>query len=370
MFEDFEFEEKKFNPWDVQSLEEFRYYCCPECPSKNVNKTDFISHASAAHPKSQSTIEVLEDNMNSIKTEEYVENLPFEVEEKFNPWDVKILEEFQYYCCPECPSKYATKSDFVKHAEAIHSHSQSFVESFEEYKAVIKTEKTSSTTESGNVSEPSHINEEKGGYKAYPPMKEASVCLPKLSDAFVRKYTRSANVHKNIRFNCDKCEKSFARKDRLTLHIQSVHENVQYNCDKCDKIFPRNYYLYRHIQTVHKNVRYNCDKCDKSFSRKDHLKHHVQSVHENVRYNCDKCDKSYYDKSTLRKHIQSVHDKVRYNCDKCDKSFSQKNVLKKHIQSAHDNVQYLCDTCQKSFSFKRNYRIHVKKFHENTRTQI
>ena len=50
MFEDFVFEEKKFNPWDVQSLEEFHYYCCPECPFKNVNKTYFIEHAVTTHP--------------------------------------------------------------------------------------------------------------------------------------------------------------------------------------------------------------------------------------------------------------------------------------------------------------------------------
>ena len=68
MFEDFEFEDK-FNPWDVQSLEEFRYYCCPECPSKSVNKTDFIKHAVIFHPESQSVIERLEDNKAAIKTE-------------------------------------------------------------------------------------------------------------------------------------------------------------------------------------------------------------------------------------------------------------------------------------------------------------
>ena len=50
MFEDFVFEEKKFNPWDVQSLEEIHYYCCPECPFKNVNKTYFIEHAVTTHP--------------------------------------------------------------------------------------------------------------------------------------------------------------------------------------------------------------------------------------------------------------------------------------------------------------------------------
>ena len=61
MFDDFEFEDK-YNPWDVKSLEEFLYYCCPECPSKNVTKTDFIKHALEAHPQSQGTIEFLEDN--------------------------------------------------------------------------------------------------------------------------------------------------------------------------------------------------------------------------------------------------------------------------------------------------------------------
>ena len=93
----------------------------------------------------------------------------------------------------------------------------------------------------GNVSneEIEEADDSKQEVHDHPLIKKSTVHLPKLSDAFVRKYTRSAHVHKNIRFNCDKCEKSFARKDRLTLHIQSVHENVQYNCDLCNKSFSR-----------------------------------------------------------------------------------------------------------------------------------
>ena len=57
MFDDFHFEDK-FHPWkNVKSLEEFRFYCCPECPSKHVNKTDFIKHAVTEH---QSIIDVLD----------------------------------------------------------------------------------------------------------------------------------------------------------------------------------------------------------------------------------------------------------------------------------------------------------------------
>ena len=72
MFDDFEFEDK-YNPWDVKSLEEFFFYCCPSCPLKNANKNYFISHALAAHPESQSVIEDLE-HKTIIKTEEIEHN--------------------------------------------------------------------------------------------------------------------------------------------------------------------------------------------------------------------------------------------------------------------------------------------------------
>ena len=76
-----------------------------------MNKTDFINHCVTTHPQSQSTIESLGNKQDGIKTEEYIENLPYDLEEKFNPWDVKSLKEFCYYCCPKCPSKFVNKSD-------------------------------------------------------------------------------------------------------------------------------------------------------------------------------------------------------------------------------------------------------------------
>ena len=49
MFEDPE----KYNPWDVNSLDEFikSFYCCPECPNKSENKAEFINHALVEHPR-------------------------------------------------------------------------------------------------------------------------------------------------------------------------------------------------------------------------------------------------------------------------------------------------------------------------------
>ena len=41
------------NPWSVENLEEFLYFCCPECDEKNQSKDMFIKHALNHHPKSK-----------------------------------------------------------------------------------------------------------------------------------------------------------------------------------------------------------------------------------------------------------------------------------------------------------------------------
>ena len=43
-------EVKKGNPWDVYSIFEFNFFCCPECDCKTQSKQDFINHASTLHP--------------------------------------------------------------------------------------------------------------------------------------------------------------------------------------------------------------------------------------------------------------------------------------------------------------------------------
>jgi hypothetical protein len=41
----------KHNPWAVESLKEFLFYCCPACPDRCVTKKTFINHALIKHPQ-------------------------------------------------------------------------------------------------------------------------------------------------------------------------------------------------------------------------------------------------------------------------------------------------------------------------------
>ena len=44
-------EDEKFNPWDVNELEEFLFFCCPECDDRSPTKASFINHALIQHPR-------------------------------------------------------------------------------------------------------------------------------------------------------------------------------------------------------------------------------------------------------------------------------------------------------------------------------
>ena len=288
-----------------------------------------------------------------------------EFEEKFNPWDVKNVEEFRLYCCPECSTRNVHKSDFIRHALIFHPKSQIIFDKFEDNKDDVKpivtevTETSSQNVVNGEVHPPE---------KDHQVTKKAVVALVPLSDRVIQKYTRNIasedssikNVHENVRYNCDKCEKSFSRKFDLSDHVRVVHENIRHNCDKCEKSFTRKTNLNEHIQAVHENVRYSCDGCEDSFSQKKNLNEHLRNVHENVRYSCNICEKSFSLKNYLRKHIRNVHENVRHSCDKCEKSFAWKTNLNEHLRIVHENVRYSCDRCEESFSWKKNLIEHIR----------
>ena len=54
-------------PWNIESLEDFLFYCCPECEVKKQSRDDFLQHALKNHPTSCDYLK----QFLSIKEEEY-----------------------------------------------------------------------------------------------------------------------------------------------------------------------------------------------------------------------------------------------------------------------------------------------------------
>ena len=46
------------NPWNVPNIQEFQFFCCPECDSKVKNSQDFINHALLLHEEAKDSLEI------------------------------------------------------------------------------------------------------------------------------------------------------------------------------------------------------------------------------------------------------------------------------------------------------------------------
>jgi len=78
-------------------------------------------------------------------------------------------------------------------------------------------------------------------------------------------------------YSCNQCGKEFLKLSKLTQHIKTHSPEMHYKfpCDICGKKFTRPQHVTRH-KLLHTGEKpHNCVRCDKTFAREDKLKHHL-----------------------------------------------------------------------------------------------
>ena len=61
------------------------------------------------------------------------------------------------------------------------------------------------------------------------------------------------------------------------------------------------------MNAVHRNKKYNCDHCCKSYKWKKDLEDHVKIVHREWKLKCNFCDYRAPIRKLLRRHISEKH---------------------------------------------------------------
>ena len=71
------------NPWEVESIEDFLFFCCPTCDKKicGQKRDIFLQHAFSQHPESKESLEELIAS-EQIDEEFDDKNQEFEINEK------------------------------------------------------------------------------------------------------------------------------------------------------------------------------------------------------------------------------------------------------------------------------------------------
>ena len=144
---------------------------------------------------------------------------------------------------------------------------------------------------------------------------------------------RDLNLHKESHENicCPVCNKKFALRSSLILHMKNVHEKrEQFPCDQCGKMFATSFSLAVHYTLHTGEKKFKCPQCDKRFRTPGGLdihKRHHSGIKEHA---CTYCEKAFYTSTNLQDHIRIHTGEKPFKCVVCQKAFAKSCNLKKH----------------------------------------
>mgnify|MGYP001497517033 CR=1 FL=1 len=202
---------------------------------------------------------------------------------------------------------------------------------------------------------------------------------------------------------CDKCGKEFKEKRRLSFHTRNKHEKENLNiCELCGfSTYDRHQFGY-HMSTNHGGSRHKqCPHCDKKFAGKQKLEIHIDNKHPksgDVNYTCAFCGKGFihanslghhkykckqqpYIEKTLQRNREWARRKKKgsnqeiklknVKCDYCDMTFERKSEISEHYKRNHHGQlillkglqHYNCIVCEEVFFLLRDRKKHVEQCH-------
>ena len=398
------------NPWHFKDLEDFLYYCCPECNQKNQSKDYFLEHALHEHPKSKEFLETYKVKKEQIENEaiksEYCNdnNEHAESLENFKHFDKKDSEgkktslklHEQKYQCEFCQKVLTSLQAYDIHIINDHSIGKNYI-------------KGSDVEEN----DPLDINVEQNNEHDSCPKEIIAVPYHKISNPVSdakddtacdekdeqsdHEENRSLNSHiektmtthhsskkqidKNLlEIKCEICEKTFTRKVGLKYHIKSIHQGIKMQikkrinkklpCEICGKTFTQNTGLKGHMKSIHQGIKdEKCEICGKTFALKCSLYKHQKFFHERIRkYICDICGLTFAENKDLKKHVAFIHEKQKpqkpFTCDECGKKFRSNSELNNHKKYKHEGIEdQKCDQCGKTFSLHKALLAHMRNVH-------
>jgi uncharacterized Zn-finger protein len=112
------------------------------------------------------------------------------------------------------------------------------------------------------------------------------------------------------------------------------------------------------------NQTYECEYCEKQFARKDIVLKHA-AIHKSIinKTKCENCGSEFSLGKNYMRHHLGTHDEdgyPRHNRHICDTIFCTGKILRLHLFSNHKE-DFFCTVCDKSFDYKHHYERPIIK---------
>ena len=390
----------KMLPWGAESIEEFLFYCCPECDEKYKDCQNFIDHAMHAHDSAE--VSTLESS--NIETEEIIQEESKDEDDCMDPlsFEIDIVEEMKQELQEEVESliikdnKLDTQEGLECDSneaenEADDAHSEEKSQPHEKQMSKNETLPGSIARKRKRNKDPLEENDStevkkfKWDGKLHPGKKcmdcskivhpgayarHVKICFKNMQEKKERKEKKEeAKKHKVMtkeklqadkKVKCEFCEAKLSN-GSLQKHVNRFHpEERKIKCDKCDFIskskceFKSHYHT--HDFTKLANGKFQCNFCDIQLEP-----HRPLSSHNH--FYCDLCSYTCSNKNALDRHKHVMHSidiSFRFLCEKCDFKAMTKGDLKRHQEKVHEGKTEMCFICGKDV---KSLYSHMKHEH-------
>ena len=363
------------NPWAVDSLDNFSFYCCPECDIRSQNKQEFINHAFLKHPVGAPALHLIKDQ--TVQGLNFPTNDELKVESDIKaeidddePMDDKEAGESKSDSkkeihCSNCGLKFPTKYDLFMHR-------------LQEHKVDDET-----MTDIGYDMDDKKASESKCDSKKDMHCSNCGLKFPTKYDLFMHRLQehKEPKVTKTVcdteECLCSLCGKTIIGRKKFIRHEKEKHGmNVKprkiadFDCAQCNKSISEALEANEHVKECQKVLKnFQCPECDLLWASGPVLSYHLRKDHLKIQnFICDHCGKCFKQKVGHDWHVKSVHDKVKdHVCHLCGLGFTRKQSLQYHISRIHkDSGKHFCDRCPFKTTSKRDLEIHINEVHTKT----
>jgi len=109
-----------------------------------------------------------------------------------------------------------------------------------------------------------------------------------------------------------------------------------WHCGQCDKSFAQRSLLQMHICSRNPNRPYQCGHCAQEFAHPNELRTHAVIHSGKKPFKCGFCSRTFAGATTLNNHVRTHTGERPFTCNKCYKTFSQASQLSKHKRSLYE----------------------------------
>ncbi|KAG8553207.1 hypothetical protein GDO81_003316 [Engystomops pustulosus] len=136
---------------------------------------------------------------------------------------------------------------------------------------------------------------------------------------------------------CEEQNQLFETMNSLLVHQlshgPSSSVDKPYACSHCDKRFAKRSHLGMHLKTHTGEKPYACPDCGKRFSRRSNMATHYRTHTGEKPFACPKCGKRFTQSSHMVTHQRTHSSDKLFSCPECKKCFSKWSYLNFHLRT-------------------------------------